>query len=144
LIITAADSDAGGMQVVSPNRSGVTPPTNVLAPGQSPDNAGTAGANPGAGQPAVSNFVDGVEGRQTPLFVTEPDQFGNRMQFGILWPGTGDYSGGILSRAAGHNAELLNSVFSERFDNIDVYRMMHLTLFGRLLDYPTGERAPTR
>lgn len=144
LIITAADSDAGGMQVVSPNRSGVTPPTNVLAPGQSPDNAGTAGANPGAGQPAVSNFVDGVEGRQTPLFVTEPDQFGNRMQFGILWPGTGDYYGGILSRAAGHNAELLNSVFSERFDNIDVYRMMHLTLFGRLLDYPTGERAPTR
>lgn len=144
LLLTAADSDAGGMQVVSPNKAGVTPPTNVLAPGVAPDSAGTASANPGSGQPSVSNFVDGVEGRQSPLFVTEPDQFGNRMQFGILWPGTGDYSGGILSRADGLNGELLTDLFSERFDNIDVYRMMHLTLFGRLLDYPTGQRAPTR
>lgn len=144
LILTAADSDAGGMQVVSPRKSGVTPPTNVVAPGELPDNAGTANANPGSGQESVSNFVDGVEGRETPLFVTEPDQFGSRLQFGILWPGTGDYSGGILSRADGLNGELLTDVFSRRFDNIDVYRMMHLTLFGRLLDYPTGQRAPTR
>lgn len=144
LILTAADSDAGGMQVVSPNKSGVTPPTNVIAPGLAPDIAGTANANPGSGQPSVSNFVDGVEGRQSPLFVTEPDQFGNRMQFGILWPGTGDYHGGILSRAAGHNAELLPALFGARFDNIDVYRMMHLSLFGRLLDYPGAQRAPTR
>jgi alkaline phosphatase len=39
---------------------------------------------------------------------------------------------------------LLSDVFSERFDNIDVYRMMHATLFGRLLEYPQGQRAPER
>lgn len=154
LILTAADSDAGGMQVISPNVSGNpsgTPQTNVLAEGRMPDTAGTVGVNPSATSPsglpssaAVSSFVDGIEGRQSPLFVTEPDQFGQRMQFGVVWPGTGDYSGGMLSRAAGLNARLLNTTFSERFDNIDVYRMMHLTLFGRLLPYPQSQRAPVR
>ncbi|MCS6943947.1 MAG: alkaline phosphatase [Sutterellaceae bacterium] len=151
LILTAADSDAGGMQVLAPNKAGVTPPTNVLAPGQAPDIAGTVSANPSAasatGLPsaaAVNNFLDGVEGRQSPLFVSEPDQFGQRMQFGIAWPGTPDFAGGILTRAIGLNAELLLSTFSQRFDNIDVYRMMYLTLFGRLLDYPSGQRAPSR
>ena len=143
LILTAADSDAGGMQVVSPNKSGVTPPTNVIAAGQSPDNAGTAGVNPAFGLPGVNNFIDGVDGRSSQLFLSAPDQFGKAMQFGIIWPGTGDYHGGMLSRAAGLNAGLLNSVFSARFDNIDVYRMMYTTMFGRLLDYPTT-LAPTR
>ncbi|MCU0760570.1 MAG: alkaline phosphatase [Steroidobacteraceae bacterium] len=155
LVLTAADSDAGGMQVISPNVSGNpagTPQTNVLAAGRAPDVAGTVGVNPSStplvgttpASTAVNSFVDGIEGRQSPLFVTEPDQFGQRMQFGVVWPGTGDYSGGILSRAAGWNARLLNTTFSERFDNVDVYRMMHLTLFGRLLPYPQAERAPVR
>jgi alkaline phosphatase len=150
LILTAADSEAGGLQVLAPNRAGVKPATNVLAPGSAPDVAGTAATNPSAATPAgvpagttVLNFVDGVEGRQSRLFVSEPDQFGNRMQFGIVWPGTSDYSGGIVSRAAGQHAELLQSRFSERFDNVDVYRLMHLSLFGRLLDSPTT-RAPSR
>ncbi len=78
------------------------------------------------------------------MFVTEPDQFGQRKQFGILWSGTGDYSGGILTRAAGMNAALLNrGPFSERFDNTDVYRMKYTTLFGRLLPQATT-RAPSR
>jgi alkaline phosphatase len=171
LIITAADSDAGGMQVVSPPVAGITPRTNVLPAGTAPDLAGTAAVNPAVGLPAISIPVDGVEGRATPLFVTEPDQFGQRKQFGILWSGTGDYSGGILTRAAGLNAHLLNrrspfgerfdkgrdddeeeiarhksldpTPFSERFDNTDVYRMKYLTLFGRML--PRSEtRAPGR
>jgi alkaline phosphatase len=151
LIFTAADSDAGGMQVVAPGKSGVAPPTNVVAPGQSPDAAGTSSVNPQLSSPlptgvssgAVSTPVDGVEGRGTSLFLTAPDQFGQQMQFGVVWPGTGDYFGAIVSRGAGLNAELLSDRFSARFDNVDVYRMMHLTLFGRLLDYPTGQRAPT-
>jgi len=144
LIITAADSDAGGMQVVSPTVAGVTPPTNVLAAGAAPNNAGTANVNPGAGLPLVSGPADGVEGRATPMFVTEPDQFGQRKQFGILWSGTGDYSGGILTRAAGMNAHMLNrGPFSERFDNTDVYRMKYMTLFGRTLPQATT-RAPNR
>jgi alkaline phosphatase len=144
LIITAADSDAGGMQVVSPTVTNISPSTNVLPAGRAPGNAGTANINPAAGQANVAGPADGVEGRGTPMFVTEPDQFGQRKQFGILWSGTGDYSGGILTRAAGMNAALLNrGPFSERFDNTDVYRMKYVTLFGRMLPQATT-RAPGR
>ena len=152
LILTAADSDAGGMTVVSGTTAGVTPTTGILPPGTAPNITGTVTSNPSAAPttgtlpPAtvVTNFVDGVEGRQSPMFVTEPDQFGNRSQFGIIWPGSSDYHGGILSRAAGVNAGMLRTHFSTRFDNIDVYRLMHATLYGRLLDYPTATRAPGR
>jgi len=129
-----------------------SPRSGILPPGTAPNITGTVTSNPSAApttgttppSTAVTNFVDGVEGRQSPMFVTEPDQFGNRMQFGIIWPGSADYHGGILSRAAGLNAGMLNSHFSARFDNIDVYRMKHATLFGRLLAYPTATMAPTR
>ncbi|BCP66608.1 alkaline phosphatase [Thermus thermophilus] len=143
LILTAADSDAGGLQVVAPNRSGVTPPTTVVPAGQETDKAGSVSVNPAAGAASVSAPVDGVEGRGTPLFLSAPDAFGKRMQFGVAWAGSPDFHGGILSRAAGLNASTLNSLFYSRFDNIDVYRLMHATLFGRLLDYPTT-LAPTR
>jgi len=144
LIITAADSDAGGMQAVAAAVPGITPPTNVLPAGVAPSIAGSFGVNPAFGLPAVSIPADGVEGRATPMFVTEPDQFGQRKQFGILWSGTGDYSGGILTRAAGMNAHLLNrGPFSERFDNTDVYRMKYVTLFGRMLPQATM-LAPSR
>jgi alkaline phosphatase len=144
LIITAADSDADGMQVRSRTVSGSTPPTNVLPAGRAPDNAGTISVNPARDLPAVTANADGVEGRGTPLFVTEPDQFGQRKQFDIVWAGIGDFSGGILSRAAGMNAALLNrGPFSERFDNTDIYRMKYVTLFGRMLP-PATTRAPDR
>jgi alkaline phosphatase len=143
LILTAADSDAGGMQVNSPNKSGSNPPTNVIAPGETPDDAGKAGVNPASGGAAVDSFIDGVEGRESRLFLSAPDQFGKSLQFGIIWPGTGDYHGGMISRAAGLNAELLNSMFSARFENIDIYRMMYTMLFGKLLDFPST-LAPTR
>ena len=143
LILTAVDSDAGGLQVFTPNRSGVTPPTTVVPAGQETDKAGSVGVNPAAGSPAVSNPLDGVEGRGTPLFLSAPDAFGKRMQFGIVWAGSPDFHGSILSRAAGLNPHTLNSFFYSRFDNIDVYRLMYATLFGRLLDYPTT-LAPTR
>jgi len=111
MILTGADSDAGGMQLVSP----------------------------------ATNVADGVEGQQTPMFASAPDQFGKSMQFGVLWTGTGDHHGGMLSRAAGLNAKLLNENFSQRFDNTDIYRMMHVTLFGRLLPPPApGQKAPDR
>ena len=153
LIVTAADSDAGSMTVVSGQVSGITPPTNILPAGRAPDNVASVATNPSSAIPAgatgpdaavVNNFLDGVEGRQSPMFVTEPDQFGNRMQFGIAWPGTADYFGGVLSRAAGLNAGLLNSRFSQRFDNVDVYRLKHATLFGRMLNYPSATQAPGR
>jgi alkaline phosphatase len=136
MIITAADSDAGNMTLTSPS--------DRFTCGGVPANVGTQGVNPAAGGSTVAGPIDGVEGRATPAFVSEPDQFGNCFRFGISWPGSGDYYGAIVSRSAGLNAGLLNTVFSERFDNVDVYRMMYVTLFGRLLNYPTGQSAPTR
>jgi hypothetical protein len=58
---------------------------------------------------------------------------------------TADVQGGIVSRAIGGNSERLQSEeLSERFDNIDVYRMMHENLFGVFPGYPEGQRAPDR
>ena len=156
LILTAADSDAGGMQAITVPVLDVSPPTNNLpadresdaltvdnlarsGTGLAPGNARVPGGTP------LEVLLDGVEGFSSPLFVTEPDQFGNRQQFAVAWTlGWGDMHGGMVSRAAGLNAPLLGNTFSQRFDNIDVYRMMHGTLFGRLLPYPTATPAPSR
>lgn len=164
LILTAADSDAGGMQVAAPYRDNVDggpveASGGTVIPG--PINTSSITTNPAflnlgqfyfgfnsnnaAGSTNLPNIADGLEGRGqsgttggTLMFLSEPDGFGQKMEFGITWAGSGDYTGGIISRASGLNAGLLNSVFSARFDNIDVYRMMHTTLFGQLLNYPTG------
>lgn len=78
------------------------------------------------------------------MFLSEPDALGQTMEFGITWVGTGDYAGAILSRADGLNAQLLREQFSTGFDNIDVYRLMHLTLFSQLLDDPVDTKAVPR
>jgi hypothetical protein len=65
-------------------------------------------------------------------------------ELAITWVGTGDYAGAILSRADDLNAQLLHEQFSTGFDNIDVYRLMHLTLFGQLLDDPVDTKAIPR
>ena len=154
LILTAADSDAGGMQAITAPVINVSPATNNLPSGRAPDvlnaeNLARLGFAPGSARiPTGTPFealLDGVEGFSSPMFVTEPDQFGSRQQFAVAWTlGWGDMHGAIVSRAAGLNAPLLSSTFSQRFDNIDVYRMKHATLFGRLLPYPTGTTAPNR
>lgn len=134
LIVTAADSDASGMQVLAlrPNRDGSAP------------RVGTVSGNPtGFRGDNVNVPLDGLYGRKTQAFVAEPDQFGQRLVFAIAHT-TPDFGGAIVSRAAGLNANLLNTTFAERFDNIDVYRLMYKTLFGRLLNYPQGQEAPDR
>lgn len=169
LILTAADSDAGGMQVTAPYRDNVDGGPietggGVAIPG--PINTSTNTSNPAflnlgqfyfgfnsnnaTGSTNLPNVPDGLEGRGssttsggTTMFLSEPDAFGQRMEFAINWAGSGDYTGGILARAAGLNAGLLNSTFHARFDNIDVYRMMYVSLFGSLLNYPTTD-APVR
>ena len=163
LILTAADSEAGGMQVAAPYRDNVDGgPVEVagtVIPG--PINTSSITTNPAflnlgqfyfgfnsnnaQGSTNLPNIADGLEGRGqsgtsggTLMFLSEADEFAQKMEFGINWAGSGDYTGGIVSRASGLNAGLLNSVFSARFDNIDVYRMMYTTLFGQLLNYPVG------
>jgi alkaline phosphatase len=132
MLIKAADSDAGGMQV----RALTGPLTQTTT---------TVNFNPtGVEDQQNDAQIDGLYGRDSAIFLSEPDQFGRQWPFAITWSGTPDVSGGILTRAAGLNSELVTAAFSERFDNVDIYRMMYLTLFGRLLPYPEGERAPAR
>ncbi|HYN39650.1 MAG TPA: alkaline phosphatase [Rhodospirillales bacterium] len=142
LILTAADGDAGQMTVLSFGPSagpqfrtfdsnGIVLPVNSYNPN------GTSSLN-------VLPPPDGFEGRLTRTFEASPDDFGTVYQFGIGWIGTPDNYGSVISRAQGLNAELLQTEFSQRFDNTDVYRLMYATLFGTMLPPAYGRTAPDR
>lgn len=110
LLLTAADSDAGGMEVLPVRdsaRFGL--PLDLLT------------TNGGA--------LDGPDGTGSLPFVSQPDRFGDRLRFGIAWAGYEDLLGGVVARAHGLNAELL----PPSVDNTDVYRMLYATLFGEWL-----------
>jgi len=109
LLVTVADSDAGGMQVY-PIRN---PDPNIafMALPLSTRNGGA---------------LDGIDGTQTPPFMSMPDRLGNRWPFGIAWASFDDNLGGVVARAHGLNAELL----PVKADNTDIYRILYATLFG--------------
>jgi len=130
LILTAADSDAGGLQV-----GAWDPARNVTDYNNNP--TGVSAQN-------VRSPLDGRYGRNSPPFLSEPDAYGRRMAFAVSWVGTPDVSGGILSRAQGLNAAELRRTFRGRFDNTDVYRLMYLSLFGTALPSSVGQEAPDR
>jgi alkaline phosphatase len=109
LLITAADSDAGGLEI-----HGIP---SALADRPLPDKTFY-------GAP-----LDGRDGLGSKPFIAAPDQFGQRLPFGIAWAGFRDSQGGILARAEGVNAEALRS---GNCDNTDIYRLIYLTLFGRM------------
>jgi alkaline phosphatase len=110
MLITAADSDAGGLEIVPVPDDG-----SADAPLPSNDKNGAP--------------LDGVDGTGTPPFVSAPDRAGIQHRFAVAWSGFGDVGGGIVARAHGLNADRLPL----HVDNTDIYRMMHLTLFGRWL-----------
>jgi alkaline phosphatase len=133
LLLTAADSDAAGLQLIDP------PPVD--------ENGWVTGmeGNPtGIDAELLVFSVDGMEGRRTRPFMAAPDAFGKEIPFAIAWVGTPDVAGGVISRAQGLNADLLHSRFSGGLDNTDVYRLTYLTLFGRELPAARGVRAPNR
>ena len=109
LLLTAADSDAGGFEVI-----GVTPKDFPLDKPLPPESKN--------GSP-----WDGQEGTATPPFISAPDKQGNRYPFAIAWAGFSDYSGSIVAKAQGLNADKLPNTL----DNTDIYRLMYLTLFGK-------------
>ncbi|MCU0547970.1 MAG: alkaline phosphatase [Leptolyngbya sp. Prado105] len=121
LLITAADSDAGGLQVVD-------------RPAGQP--VGTLNTNANA-DGAFRNPLDGQTGTNSQPFVAAPDASGDRFPFGIGWVGTPDFAGSIVSKAHGLNADKLGSTV----DNTDIYRLMYETLFGTEL--PALVEAPT-
>ena len=154
LLLTAADSDGGAMQVLSVNRAE-----------NEDDPVGAVSVNRTElpGEEVLPNLLDGLGGREVfPPFQAEPDalfQFRplpdgegdtegaisvERLRFAISWPSGADVAGGIISRAQGANASLLQSMFSGRFDNTDAYRLQYATLFGRMLPRAIGDLAPDR
>lgn len=112
LLITAADSESGGMELLGKNISKFEKGSKV--PKTDPNSAP----------------VDGTEGTETDFFYSAPDQFGNRLPFQISWGTSGDAYGGVVARANGLNASEMNGTI----DNTDIYKFMYLTLFGKLLE----------
>lgn len=107
LLITAADSNAGGMHVVSVrDPDDIGKPLPKKAPNGAP--------------------LDGREGESTLPFVAAPDRFGNRLHFGIAWSCYDDVAGAVIAKAHGLNSELM----PPNADNTDIYRIMYTTLFG--------------
>ncbi len=114
LLITTADSDAGGLQVVAPGlSSGGAFPWIRRLPRRMRNGAP----------------LDGVLGTLSPPFISAPDRNGQRHGFGVAYAAYGDVAGGIVARAAGLNSDRLTPTV----DNTDIYRLMYLTLFGRTL-----------
>lgn len=126
LVLIAADSDASGMQLLQD-----APPS--------------IGVNPtGRAEEVQRVIADGIEGRNSAAFVAAPDANGATRSFTVGWMGTPDAHGGILARAAGLHADRLQSRYSARFGNVDVYAMMWETLFGKELGVAAASVAPSR
>lgn len=115
LLLTCADSDAGGMQVIGPGRQNQT-----IRDGQNLPERDRNGAP-----------LDGQRGTGTTAWLSAPDRAGQRHPFAIAWSTLTDVSGGILVRGAGLNAHLIAEAGT--MDNVDVYRLMYRTLFGRVI-----------
>ncbi|NBD14774.1 MAG: alkaline phosphatase [Cyanobacteria bacterium] len=106
LLITAADSDADGVEV--DDVSGDTVGTYDV---QSPD---------------LEVPFDGQTGADTEPFSTPPDADGDTFQFGVSSAGLADLEGSIVAKTFGMNSETLPATA----DNTDIYRTMYRTLFG--------------
>ncbi len=112
LLLTAADSDAGGLEVIG----GTTEKFPLDKP------LPEKGAN---GAP-----WDGKDGTATLPFMSGPDKQGNNYPFAIAWAGLNDFTGSIVTKAHGLNADKLPTTL----DNTDIYRLMYLTLFGKEIE----------
>jgi len=106
-MVTASDSNANGMLIRE-----FDPDLEVL-PGTEPD---------------TGAMLDGAEGKGTKPFVSAPDARGQRFPFGIVWPSSRDTGAGVIARAIGLDAA--QRVPATGVSNIDVYWMLHHTLFG--------------
>lgn len=109
LLFTAADSDAGGLQVI-----GFVDQPGKNAPEKLPERD-ESGA-----------MMDGTAGTGTAPFTAAPDRMGRQLKFAIVWAAADDVSGGILVRADGFNAHLVKG----SFDNTKVAELIRTTLFG--------------
>ncbi len=113
LLLTAADSDASGLQIVGLGRRD---DPALAAPRVPPTTR-------------LGNPVDGVAGQGTAAFLSGPDSAGRRFWFGVTFASKEDLVGGVVVRAEGLNRERL----PVNLDNTALYAAMWETLFGREL-----------
>ncbi|NJO77710.1 MAG: alkaline phosphatase [Cyanobacteria bacterium RM1_2_2] len=116
LLLTAADSDAGGLQVRDP------------LPADEP--VGTINPNPAGEDEERVAPLDGQTGVGSEPFVAAPDASGDEFPFAVAWVGTPDFPGSIVSKAHGLNAEKLPATV----DNTGMYELMYETLFNTELE----------
>lgn len=109
LVLVASDSNAGSMTVNGPRAETLDP------------------ARPLPERDVNGAPIDGRAGTGSLPFVARPDEAGRALAFWISWGAKEDTAGGVVVRAEGRNADLL----PPNVDNIGLYRLMHLTLFGR-------------
>lgn len=109
LVLVASDSNAGALTVTG-HRVDRLPAERTVP------------ATDANGAP-----VDGRDGTGTPPFLAQPDERGQRLPFWISWGSKDDTSGGVIVRADGMNADRIRG----NVDNVELYRVMYLTLFGR-------------
>ncbi len=128
LVVTAADSDAGGLEILDVNQQ----------------TTGTISVQPSLIDSPV-NFegmaipLDGKTGNNTQPFLSAPDANGNTFKFGVGFVGTPDFAGSIVAKAYGVNAEQLPATV----DNTDIYRLMYQTLFDIQPERAKMSNAPT-
>ncbi|MDZ4875713.1 MAG: hypothetical protein CLLPBCKN_005133 [Chroococcidiopsis cubana SAG 39.79] len=111
MLLTAADSDASGLEVIGEQISNM-PLNQPLPPRQK------------NGAP-----LDGRDGTGTLPFVSAPDARGQRFPFAIAWTGFADNAGSIVAKAHGMNAARMQPTI----DNTEIYRLMYRSLFTKTL-----------
>ena len=109
MLITASDSEAGGMEILS---------YTSLNPEEAVPERDKTGS-----------LYDGKYGTGSVPFLAKPDKFENEFPFVVVWSTSYDVCGSVIARAEGLNSHLM----SGSIQNIDIYRFMYATLFGKLL-----------
>ena len=133
LVITAADSDAGGLQVYQfapytrATGNAITTPALENSEAQVP----FVGVNPTTTN-TTRAFLDGANGSTASAefpwkpFSAKDSIDGPMGNFGVSWVGTPDFPGSIVAKTYGLNADKLPSTL----DNTEIYNLMYKTLFG--------------
>jgi alkaline phosphatase len=124
LLITAADSSAGGKHILGEDPEGMK---RLVAGGKVTE----ADINSGQDGKYVRAPVDGIDGANTAPFMSAAGKGGKQLPFVITWATRFDLSGGIVARAKGLNADKVSQLGV--VDNTDIYRIMYYTLFDRWL-----------
>ena len=116
-MVTASDSNAGGMQVLDVKSAEQPLPPNDEISGSA---------------------IDGVDGTGTKPFRSAPALNGNSFPFAIGWASGDDVGSGVIARAAGLNAEEL--LPTSGILNTDIYRMLYFILFDEQIPREITEK----